>query len=352
MDLRINQIEKMSLRALVKNTLDNNELTQAKNLFEQTGFSSFLQHPEYGKVIGKNALHVLVFDELAILKSYALVEVKNKLLATISFGPLCADENSFSDLILSCCQALLEFGFKIVRFLPPFIQTHNWQKTTEILQKQFSIFSLSTQLNWSTLVLDISPPEEILLKSFSENHRRSIKKANAENLIVERVSNIQQMNSFAEGLCKMYEARNISCNIEMEKERLKNLFSFAIEKGNGLILVIKKSAQILGGIVLIKHNNKIFYLVGFSDPDYKKIPINHLLFYKSFEIARETGCNYFDFGGYGREGFADSQVLNINRFKDGFKGKRVDYPDAIFIAKNSFYRLAYCIYMKWIKRTK
>lgn len=342
----------MSLRALVKNTLDINELAQVKNLFEQTRFSAFLHHPEYDKVIGKNALHVLVFDEFASLKGYALVEAKKKLQATISFGPLCADENLFSELVLSCFKALLEYGFKIIRLQPPFIQSSTWQKTSEDIQKQFSIFSLSTQLNWSTLVLDISPGEEILLKSFSENHRRSIKKAKNENLVVEQVSDIRRMNSFAEGLCKMYEARSISSNVEIEKERLKNLFSFAVVNGNGIILEIKKDSQLLGGIILIKHNNNIFYLVGFSDPDYKKIPVNHLLFFKSFEIASEMGCSYFDFGGYGREGFADSQVLNINRFKDGFKGQRVDYPDTIFIAKNSFYKLAYCNYMKWIKRTK
>ena len=105
----------MSLRALVRNTLDNNELAQAKELFEQTSFSAFLQHPEYDKVAGKNALHVLVFDEFASLKGYALLEAKKKLLATIPFGPLCADENLFSALIMSCFKALLEYGFKIIR---------------------------------------------------------------------------------------------------------------------------------------------------------------------------------------------------------------------------------------------
>lgn len=348
MDIRFNQIEKMRLRAVVKDTLDNNELAQAKKLFEQTRFSAFLQHPEYDKVIGKNALHILFFDEFASLKGYALVEMKKKLLATIPFGPLCADENLFSTLVASCFKSLFEYGFKVIRFHPPFIQSSIWQKTSEDLQKRFSIFSLSNQLNWSTLVLDISPEEEILLKSFSENHRRSIRKAKNEGLVVEQVSDIQEMNEFAEGLCKMYTARNIPNDLEIEKERLKNLFSFAVGKGNGLILVIKKEVKILGGIILIRHGNKIFYLIGFSDPDYKKIPVNHLLFCKSFEIAREEGCNYFDFGGYGREGFADSQVQNINRFKDGFKGKRVDYPDTIFIAKNSFYQLVYKSYMKWI----
>lgn len=342
----------MILNAVVKVTLDNNELAQAKRLFEQTPFSAFLQNPEYDKVIGKDALHVLVFDEFTSLKGYALVETKGKLLATIAFGPLCADENLFPDLVSPCFKALLEYGFKIIRFQPPFIQPSTWQKTSKDLQKKFSIFSLSTQLNWSTLVLDISPGEEVLLKSFSENHRRSIKKAKNENFVIEQVRDIEQMSSFAEGLCKMYAARNIPHDLEIEKERLKNLFSFAVEKGNGLILVIRKEATILGGIILIKHGAKIFYLIGFSDPDYKKIPVNHLLFFKSFEIAKEIECSYYDFGGYGREGFADSQVLNINRFKDGFKGKRIDYPDTILIAKNSLYQLVYKSYMKWIRRRK
>lgn len=352
MDIRLNQTKKMNFRAVVKSTLNSNELAPAKELFQQTQYSAFVQHPEFDKVIGKNALHVLVFDELNSLKGYALVEGKKKLLATISFGPLCVDENFFSDIVSSCFRALIAYGFKIIRFQPPFIRTSMWQKASEDLQKQFSFFSISSQLNWSTLVLDISPPEEILLRSFSENHRRSIKKAKNENLIIEQVNDIKQMNNFAEGLCKMYNARSILCNLEIEKEKLKSLFSFAVEKGNGFILVIKQEGKILGGIILIKHNDRIFYLIGFSDPDYKKTPVNHLLFFKSFEIAREAGCDYFDFGGYGREGFADSQVLNINRFKDGFKGKRIDYPDTIFVSKNLLYQLGYRSYMKLMRRKK
>ncbi len=342
----------MNLHAFIKTTLVNNELEQAKKLFEQTQFSAFLQHPEYNKVIGKNCLHVLIFDEFASLKGYALVTTKRKLLATISFGPLCADENLFPALTASCFESLFEYGFKIIRSQPPLIQSSAWKKTSEVLQRQFSVFSLSTQLNWSTLVLDVSPGEEILLKSFSENHRRSIRKTKSEGLVVEQVSDIQEMNVFAEGLCKMYKARNIPNNLGIEKERLKNLFSYTVLNRNGFVLVVKKDTRILGGIVLIKHNSTTFYLIGFCDPDYKKIPVNHLLFFKSFEIAKAAGCNYFDFGGYGREGFADSQVLNINRFKDGFKGKRYDYPDTILIATNSFYQLAYKSCMKLIRRKK
>ncbi len=353
MDLCINQNKKMNIRALVKATLNDSELGQAKNLFVQTQYPAFVQNPEYDTVIGNKALHVLIYNgDFSSMEGYALVETKRKLLATISFGPLCKDENSFSDLVSCCFDALLNYGFKIIRFQPPFIQSDIWKRTLVCLQKKFTSFSLPSQVNWSTLVLDISPSKEILLASFSENHRRSIKKAKNDDLVVEKVKDMLQLNGFAKGLCKMYAARNIAKDLANEKERIKRLFSFVIEKGNGLILEIKKGTQLLGGIVLIKHNNSIFYLLGFSDPDYKNIPVNHLLFFKSFEIVREGGCDYFDFGGYGREGFSDKQVLNINRFKDGFKGKRIDYPDTILIAKNRWYPWVYKNYMKLIRRKK
>jgi lipid II:glycine glycyltransferase (peptidoglycan interpeptide bridge formation enzyme) len=343
----------MNIRALVKTTLNNTELDQAKNFFGQAPYSAFLQNPEYEKVIGKNALHVLLYGEDSnSIIGYALAEAKKKLLTTISFGPICADEDLFPALAISCIKALQEYGFKIIRFQPPLIQSHTWNKTLSHLQKKFTSFSLPSELNWTTLILDISPSEDNLIKSFSENHRRSIKKAKNENLVIEQINSIKEMNGFAEGLCKMYAARKIPNNLEIEKERLKNLFVFAVEKKNGLILIVKKGTQLLGGIILIKHNKSIFYFIGFSDPDYKNIPVNHLLFLKSFECAKSLGCNSFDFGGYGRPGYADEQVLNINRFKDGFKGKRIDHPDTILIAKNSLYKFIYANYIKIIKRKK
>lgn len=280
------------------------------------------------------------------------MESKKKLLTTISFGPICADENLFPLLAASCIKALQEYGLKIIRFQPPGIQLEILSKTLSHLQEKFTSFSLPSELNWSTLLLDISPSEENLIKSFSENHRRSLKKAKNENLIIEQVTDINEMNNFAKVLCKMYAARKIPNDLEIEKYRLKNLFVFAVEKKNGLILTVKKGTQLLGGIILIKHNNSIFYLMGFSNPDFKNIPINHLLFLKSFECAKSLGCNSFDFGGYGRPGYADNQVLNINRFKEGFKGRRIDFPDTILIAKNSLYEFIYTSYVKIVRRKK
>lgn len=353
MDLRLNQNKKMNIRALVKTNLNDTELTEAKNLFVHTPFSAFIQNPEYEKVVGKNALHVMLYSEDSVsIIGYALVEAKKKLLTTISFGPICADENLFPSLAASCIEALQEYGFKIIRFQPPGIRLEIWNKTLSHLQKKFTSFSLTSELNWSTLILDIFPSEEELVKSFSENHRRSLKKAKNENLSIEQVTDIKEMNDFAKGLCKMYAARKIPNDLEIEKDRLKSLFGFAVEKKNGLILTIKKRTQLLGGIILIKHNNGIFYLLGFSDPDFKNIPVNHLLFLKSFEWAKSLGCKSFDFGGYGRPEYADNQVLNINRFKDGFKGKRIDYPDTILIAKNTLYQFIYTNYIKLGRRKK
>ena len=343
----------MNVRAIVKTALDEIELNEIKLLFIHTPFSAFTQNPEFSQVLGSTALHVVLHDEeSSSLIGYSLVTTKNKLIATISSGPICADENLFPILVTHCISALHRYGIKIVRIQPPFIQSSTWQATLQNLQKKLISFTLPAELNWSTLLLDISPSEEILIKSFSENHRRSIKKAKNENLIIEEVNDIKNMDGFAEGICKMYAARKIPYNLENEKERLNNLFEFVIKKKNGFILEVRKQTQLLGGVVLIRHNKKIFYLLGFSDPDYKNIPINHLLFLESFEKSKTLGCTYFDFGGYGRSGQADTQVMNINRFKDGFKGKRVDYPDTILIPKNSFYKFIYTNYIKIVRRKK
>ena len=151
MDIRFNQIEKMSLRALVKPNLDATELNQAKLLFNNTSFISGIQNPELSTVIGKNALHILIYgdDNFSII-GYALVEIKKKVLATIPFGPLCADKHLFPLLANACVKALQDYGIKIIRYQPPFLNPTTWQETVAPLQGKFISFSLPSELNMST----------------------------------------------------------------------------------------------------------------------------------------------------------------------------------------------------------
>jgi lipid II:glycine glycyltransferase (peptidoglycan interpeptide bridge formation enzyme) len=343
----------MNISAITKPALDNTELKQAKLLFNSTKHSAGIQNPELSTVIGKNALHVLIYErETSSMIGYALIEIKKKILANISFGPLCADENLFPLIAASFIKAVHDCGIKIIRYQPPFIQLLTWQTTLEYLQRKFISFSLPSEINWSTLILDISPSEENLISSFTGKLRWHLKKAKNQELFVEQAAELKDINGFAEGLCKMYETRQLPHNLEVEKVRLKKIFSFAVEKRNGFILTIKKEAQLLGGAVLIRHNNTIIYLLGYSDPDHKNLPIHHSLFLRSFQLAKLSGCTYFDFGGYARPENADEQLLKINKFKDGFNGKRIDHADTVLIAKNSLYKFIYTIYIKIVKRKK
>lgn len=340
----------MKIQAIVKNKLSIKESDEIKLLFKKTPYSAFIQNPDFSYVIGKAALHILLFkDGSSSIAGYALVSTKKKMIATISFGPICSDENLYPLLAGACINALHSYGLKIIRLQPPFIQSSNWYPTNKYLQKEFNSFSLPSELNWSTLILDISIPLDDLIKSFSENHRRSLRKAKNEELVIEEVEDQKDLEGFAEGLCKMYQARKIPFDLNVEKEKVNNLFQFTRIQKNGFILKIKREEELLGGIILLKHNKTIFYLIGFADPDYKKIPVNHLLFLRSFEIAKVSGITYFDFGGYGRKENADDQVLNINKFKDGFKGKRIDYPDTVLFAKNTVYKILYKSFVKFLK---
>lgn len=337
----------MNITATVKIAITDEEERQIKLIFKNTHYAAYAQYPGFATVIGDNALHILMHDAATgLLTGYAVADNRKNILATITFGPITANEINLPALTSSCITALQKKGIKIIRIQPPLVAQTTWGYVIKQLQNRFNCFSLPTELDWSTIVLNIIPSQEILLKSFSENHRRSIKKAINEELQIQRPFSINEMDDFAEGFCKMYNTRKIPVNLEHEKNRMKRLYKLIEEDGNGFIMLIKKEGRILGGIILIKENNKIFYLQGFSDPNFKKIPVNHLLFFKSFEIARSLGYTHFDFGGYGRIGTADEQVLNINRFKDGFRGKLVNHPDTILIAKNPFFKIIYQLYTK------
>jgi lipid II:glycine glycyltransferase (peptidoglycan interpeptide bridge formation enzyme) len=343
MELKVTSAEKVS--AL--------QIGQLKALFTHCRYASYAQSPTFGESYAGYARYVLVtHPETGELLGYAMAKVQGIVLATLTFGPVCAHEHLFGDCLRACVKELFRLGIKVVRIQPPAVDRALWQEGLRTL-KDLHVIRGSSELNWSTRILDITPSSNALLKSFSENHRRSIRKGIAAGLVCSELTGEEELRAFATGYCNMYRYRKLPVDFENELRQLKQLFK--ITRSDGFIWQVKKGGVLLGGIVLLLENKKIFYLQGFSDPAFRKTPAHHLLFFTAIEAARDRGYTHFDFGGYGREGQADEQVVNINRFKDGFRGERIDHPDTVMLAQSRMYGALYKTYSlykqsrKWLR---
>ena len=102
----------------------------------------------------------------------------------------------------------------------------------------------------------------------------------------------------------------------------------------------------VGGLCISYEGNTAFYNKGYSHPDHRNLPVNHIGFYEVIRRAKEKGLKYFDLGGYGINLKEDDQVNAINRFKDGFGGTLVYYPQTLTIYTTPVSKLLFSLYKR------
>lgn len=78
-----------------------------------------------------------------------------------------------------------------------------------------------------------------------------------------------------------------------------------------------------------------FYLAGYAHPNHRKLPINHLAFYNAIEYSQSKQIENFDLGGYALNTI-NEQLININKFKNGFNGNIVNNPNTLYFVNSLF----------------
>lgn len=156
------------------------------------------------------------------------------------------------------------------------------------------------------LLLKLDSSYDVLRKSYSENHRRNISKAQKNNLLFET-------SSSGSAFVKFYLA-----NINREKLKFKALHEKAIKKlvhtllanGFGEIAVAKKTdGEWLSASLLIRYGGRIINIVNASANPGKTTGAAHFLFDNVIKHNINSGL-ILDFEG--------SSVPSVARFYEGF----------------------------------
>ena len=170
------------------------------------------------------------------------------------------------------------------------------------------------------LLLKLDTDYAKITKSFSDNHRRNIGKAEKAGLHLTGASELKNFQKFYLG------------NINPEKENFKpkheKIFK-AISRtilfeGKGEIITIAgKDEKPMAASLLIYHQNRIINIINTSSPEGKRTGASHLLFDKIIEKFSGTG-KLLDFEG--------SSIPGVARFYEGFGAKEevfYNYRDTI-----------------------
>jgi len=202
------------------------------------------------------------------------------------------------------------------------------------------------QNNISSLEINLHKTIDSIQFNFKNVLKKNIKSSINKGVYAKQLFSNSEYENLERIYSKMYANKNISINKMLN---FNKLVEFIKTTNLGYIIGVFSAENILiGGVVIITHNNRAEYLVGATHPEFKKLPSSHIAILEAIKIAKNLNCSIFDMGGYVFDISEKQEYKSINDFKYNFTQDIIFYPKKIEIQLN---RIFYCIYKTIIKIT-
>lgn len=220
--------------------------------------------------------------------------------------------------------------------------THN-NNPEQLKKAGYTPSALKTAFT-ATRLIDISPEQQTIFDSFSENARRNIKKAQKNNLEIKHdlygsLSEAEQQQT----LQRFYD-------LYRTLAQTKNFYILPFEeikakatafKNNCFFSFVYLDNQPIATVWFAYHNNTLVYFhTGITQTGYDKLA-NYLLVWEGILQGKKLGMQVFDF-----ESVFDPRFPNENKkwkgyseFKGRFHGQLITYPPSWIKIYNYPYKL-------------
>jgi len=201
-------------------------------------------------------------------------------------------------------------------------------------------------LPYHTKQIDLKPSSDAVKASFSKRVRAKINKATREEVrcSLYDLNSAESLEFYVDYCNRHIISKNLLYRLsKKDVDSFPKHYKVTQATYNGEILVMhgyfidSKSKR-----VYIHESVSQFRTIDASSSQVDRDFIsraNCLLHYEDMCYFKKQGIELYDFGGYGVD-TEDQSILNINRFKDGFRGKLVQenhYESYMFFMINSFY---------------
>lgn len=314
------------------NELSGEQIQSLKQLYFSLPLVHIEQYPQWNRIEKTGiAVRYCLAKKGNELKAYTAVFEYKKVEARIVFGPICHNADDVVEIILEVIRYYKAKNYLNLQVLL------GMSVGTESTYVQYSLYkkhrfkTFIDKFNKGTLRLKLSgKSDEELLKGFSENHRRAIKKAIKNNLVCRVLQTPSEISEFAKGYYEMYKKRGLKHSLENCDRSFSSIFNLLQSEGKGFFMGVFEQDKMVGGVLMLFRGEVAEYFRGFSLPDERKLPINHITFYEAMKLVKQKDIPYFDFGGYNMLVDENDQVFHINKFKKGFNGEYFFYPPVMY----------------------
>lgn len=292
---------------------------------------SFLQSFEWGefqKKLQKKVWRIEIKEDNEILFQTQVIEEKNRFKSYfyIPYGPIFKEALSseekkrifslFLDKIQNLAKEEKVIFFRIEPISP--LPEFNFQDPGTRIQPK------------RTLILNIDPSEEELIKTFHQKTRYNIRlaeKKGVEIKILDKYSDI-----FYKLLKKTKERQEFRSYPEDYYKKLLEINSPYFK--TNLFLAEYQGKTIVASIIIFFANRATSLHTG-SDYRYRIVKGPHLLRWKTILEAKERGCKEYDLWG-----IDEKKWPGVSYLKRGFGGRQLEYgPAKDIVFQNSWYRI-------------
>lgn len=292
--------------------------------------NEFLQSWEYGEFLVSTGRTILRL-QIGVGDSIDQVQcVVNKLIFGIAFVYIPRGDISNTNF-----KELLDY-FKINNYT--FVRAELLNEIGDCDYREHIVQNRQPHHTW---ILNISRDMDLLLKEMHSKTRYNIGLAQKKGV---EINHDKNLNTF-------WDLNTVTTQRNDYLSHPKKYIEKLLELDTVYQVNANFENNSLASAIILKHNNTLIYFFGASSNEYRNLMAPYLLHLEIIKLAKELGCTKYDFWGIappsklgsGKEScyheycwVADHPLTGVSRFKAGFGGELIPYPDAIEIVLNPF----------------
>lgn len=320
-----------------------NKKKEWEDFLEKQEFFPLFQSWDWGEVqkkLGFEIEKIGIFDQEKIVGIALIVDViaKRGHYLHVRHGPVFSDfrKNEFKFFMQYLITRAKEKGAAFIRLSPLIAK----EKVGEDVFRKFKfikspIHNMDAQTCW---VLDITKPEEQLLKEMRKTTRYLIRKGTSSGLKIVKARNVSDIKFFLNLYKKTAKKHGFVPHQGIAEE-------FVIfKKDNQAELFLSKfKNKVISGALVIFCQNQAIYHHGASDEKYEKLSPSYLLQWEAILEAKKRGKRWYNFWGIAPPSSKNHPWQGLTLFKTGFGGEVREFVPSHDLPLSPWYWKTYFI---------
>ena len=179
-----------------------------------------------------------------------------------------------------------------------------------------------------SLILDITKSEEEILAQMKQKTRYNIRLAEKKGVKIKKISqpNNQEIQTLWDLLIKTSKRDRFRTH---PQKYYQKMFEALNQKSMLKLFFAEYQKKVITANIVVFFSDKAVYLHGASSNENRNVMAPYLLQWEQIKEAKRLSCQSYDFWGIEKQpAAAQSAWAGITKFKKGFGGEEISYPES------------------------